>query len=44
MGGSIGKFSMGIMIAVLAVLYVMCVAVNTIVEKIKKHQHHKDEA
>ncbi|MGN0728523.1 hypothetical protein [Treponema sp.] len=41
MGGSIGKFSMGIMIAAMAVLYVLCVAVITISEKIKKRRDKK---
>ena len=41
MGGEIGKFSFGIVIALFAALYIVCVAAITISDKIKKWKEAK---
>ena len=41
MGGDIGKFSFGIVIALFAVLYIVCVAAITICDKIKNWRQAK---
>lgn len=43
MGGEIGKFSFGIVIALFAVIYIVCVAVITIHDKIKKWREEKSQ-
>ena len=43
MGGEIGKFSFGIVIALFAALYIVCALAITIADKVKKWQAGKSQ-